>query len=877
MLSDLRARLRSLFRRSTVERELDDELQFHRQSQIEAYARQGLSPEEARRRLGLEFGGLDQMKDQCRDARGISILDHLLRDTRYGLRTLRKTPSFSVVAALTLALGIGVNTAIFSVVYGVLLRPLPFADPSALIVMHETTPRVGAVSVSYPNFLDWRTGSRSFSAMAAVCDLDVNLGGVSQPEAIQIQAVSSNYLSMLGVRPLLGRDFTPDEDRAGAERVVLLSYALWQSHFAADRGVINRTISLDGRPAAIIGVLPRDFRTTDPVDLVEPIGTWLTQNDSAASRGSRGDMVVVGRLNPGVSVNQARAEMEGLAARLARLYPEVNEQFGVLLQPLRDVLVGDVRPALTVLAAAVVAVLLIACANVASLSLIRGAGRAREIALRMAIGASRGRIVAQLLVESAILATLGGVAGIAIARGGLWALASLLPMGVVGDLNGTVLAFAGAAVVVSTIVTGVAPAMRAARGDVAIDLNEGGRGASPSRRQQRWRAVLVVAEVSLALVLLVGAGLMMRSLSRLLAVDPGVQTDRVLTVQLGLRSQRYEQAEAKRAFWDGLLDRVGRIPGVEAAALGSNVPLLDDHWRTDIWIDGLDFPAGAPPHPDIHVISAGYTRALGIRLLQGRTFTDSDTQQSPLVGLINRSVADRLFGGAVPVGRRFAFRRPKPGTTPVWITIVGVLDDTRLYGLDNPSRLEIYLPRTQRVLEGMTLIVKSTGDPSALVPAIRAQVSSIDPDQPLSNVATMDDLRDASISTRLATFFVLGLFSVLALTLAAIGIYGVMSYSVAQRTNEMGIRLALGAQPSALLVSILRQGLVMAGLGIAIGLAVAFGATRLMDTLLFGVSTLDPLTFAAVAATLLLTALVACAAPGWRALRMSAVAALRHQ
>ncbi len=880
MLPDLLIRLRALFRRRAVEADLDDELRFHRERQLESYEKAGLSPAEARRRLALEFGGLEQTREACRDARGTSTLEYVFQDVRYGLRSLFRTPAFTIVAVLTLALGLGATTAIFSVVYGVLLRPLPYAEPSALVVLHETTPKVGLVSVSYPNFIDWRGDSRTFAAMAVVCSLDADLGGVGRPETISAEAVSSNYLTLLGVRPVLGRDFTGAEDRAGAAPVVLLTYPFWQKYFADDRGVLGRSLTLDGRPATIVGVLPRGFRTVDSADLLEPIGMWLTGNEGAGQRGSRGDTVVVARLAPGVALDEARSEMEGIAARLARAYPKENAQFGVSLQPIHDVFVGDVRPALLVLFGAVVCVLLIACANVANLSLIRGAGRAREMALRIAIGAGPGRIVSQLLVEGCLLASLGGLAGLTFAFFGLRGLAWLVPASALGGvpvtLNGVVLAFAAVAVLASTVLFGLTPALQAARTDVTIDLKEGGRSASPGRRQQRWHSLLAVAEISLALVLLVGAGLMMRSLSQLLAVDPGISTDRVLTMYLGLRSGRYEKEGVTRAFWQEILEAAGRLPGVKMAALGTGVPLTGDHSRGDISIEGADYADGARPHPDIHIVSPGYVPALGIRLLEGRTFAAADTDGAVRVGLVNRSIAERVFAGADPIGRRFTFGRPaRSGTS--WITIVGVVEDTRLYGLDNPSRLEVYLPLAQSAQDGMTLVVKASADPASLVPSIRAVVASIDPDQPISEIASMNDLRDASVSTRRVTFALLALFSGLALALAAVGIYGVMSYAVAQRTNELGIRLALGARRADVLRAVLGQGLSIAGAGIALGLAAALVATRLMRSLLFAVSAADAATFAAVASGVALVALAACAVPGWRAVRVDPQVALRHQ
>jgi predicted permease len=492
-------------------------------------------------------GGLDQLKEECRDARGLHLMETLIQDLRYGLRTLRKSATFTCVALLTLALGIGANTAIFSVVYAVLLRPLPYQDASRVIVINETTPKVGMVSVSYPNFLDFRAQSHGFSEMAAVCGVGFNLAGISQPENISGEAVSTNFLAMLGVHPFLGRDFDASEEKAGSAPVVLLSYALWQSHFGGEQSALGRTISLDGHGYTVIGVLPPDFRSTDKTDVLEPIGVWLTNNSEAAVRGARGDMVVIGRLAAGLGIAQARAEMEGIAARLAQAYPATNDQCGVALQPIRDVFVSDVRPAILVLFSAVMFVLLIACANVANLFLMRSAGRAREIALRIAIGASRGRIVRQMLVESFVLAFFGGVLGLGLAIGGIRGIVRLIPMDMLAganlNLNGAVLLFACGAVVLSALTFGLTPALQSTRAGQS-ELKQGGRTASAGAGQNRWRGGLVIAEVALALILLVGAGLMMKSLYRLLAVDPGFRPDHVLTMQMSLRTSQYEKDPA---------------------------------------------------------------------------------------------------------------------------------------------------------------------------------------------------------------------------------------------------------------------------------------------------------------------------------------------
>jgi putative ABC transport system permease protein len=885
MLSDLSFRVRSLFRRKAVETELDDELRFHFEQQLAKYVNSGLTPDEALRRARIDFGGLDQVKEECREARGVHLLETLLQDMRYGLRMLRKSPGFTVVALLTLALGIGANTAIFSVVYGVLLRPLPYQDPSRLIVLHETTPRVGTVSVSYANFLDWRAQSRAFSKMAAVSSVAFNLAGLGsgldQPENISGAAVSSDFLPMLGVRPMLGRNFDATQDQAGTASVALLSYQLWQSHFGGALNVLGGTVALDGRSFTIIGVLPPDFRWTEQIDLLEPIGVKANDPDFN-DRGDRGDMVVLGRLAPGISFAQARAEMEGIAARLAQAYPGANDQFGVELQPIRDVFVSDLRPAVLVLFGAAVFVLLIACANVANLFLMRGASRTKEIALRIAMGASRNRIIYQILVESFVLASLGGLLSLALAFAGIRGMARLIPVSMLAgasvNLNGPVLLFAAGVVVLCTFVFGLAPASHSTRPDVQSELKESGRAMSASVGQGRMRRALAIAEVSLALILLVGAGLMMKSLYRLLSVDPGIRPDRVLTMNMSLRTAQYGKDPARINFWQRVLASVSELPGVEAAALGTNVPLADDHSRTDITLEGMALPKpGSFPHPDTHSVSPAYASTLGIPLLRGREFTDADTETAPQVAMINTTLAQQFFGHEDPIGKRLMFGHPSANHPPKWIIIVGVAGDTKLYGLANPARLEVYVPFRQSASSHMTLVVKSGTEPAALTSAIRYAIASIDKEQPIFGIATMQQLVNDSVSTRRITLILLGVFGALALVLGAIGIYGVIAYSVAQRTHEIGIRMALGARRGDVVRMILAQGAKIASAGVVIGVIASFGLTRLMANLLFSVSPADPATFAAVAVVLLLVALLASYVPARRTLRVDPMIALRHE
>jgi putative ABC transport system permease protein len=809
-------------------------------------------------------------------------MNTLMQDLKYGLRMLWKSPAFTIVAVVTLALGIGANAAIFSVVNGVLLSALPYKDASRLIVMNETTPKVGLVSVSYPNFLDWRVQSHVFPQMAAVDHVGFNISGVSQPENISGEAVSPNYLSMLGMRPYLGRDFEPAEEKPGTAPVVMLSYSLWQSHLGADRNAIGRTIALDGRSFTIIGVLPPNYLGIDDTDVMVPIGVWATHNPSATDRGDRGDMVVVGRLARGASLAQARAELKGIAAQLAKEYPATNDRFSVAVQPIRDVFVGDIRPAILVLFGAVAFVLLIACANVANLFLVRGAVREREIAVRLAFGASRWRVVRQMLAESLLLAAIGGALGILFGAWGTGGLTRLLPAGQFGNMNihmnGSVLLFVGAVVILVAIAFGLAPAMQASQSDVQEALKEGGRSATAGSKQHRLRGVLAVTEISMAMILLVGAGLMMRSLYRLMAVNPGFQTAGILTMEMDLRTQQYAKDPAILGFWQQVLEKVRALPGVESAALGTVIPLTDSHDRVDITIEGMPLlRPGDYPHPDIHIVSPGYARTLGVSLLRGRTFTDADNEKAPRAAMINEMIARKFFPHQDPIGKRFMFGRPSPNKTPEWWTIVGVLGDTKLYGLANLARLEVYVPYRQAPDSHMNLLVKSAANPAALITEIRGVVASLDRNQPIFAISTMKQLESDSVSTQRVTLILLGLFSTLALVLAAIGIYGVISYSVTLRAHEIGVRMALGAQRRDVLRLVLGQGGKLAGVGIVIGLGIALALTRLMSSLLFRVSTSDPLIYAGVAALLALVALAACYLPARRAMRTDPMDALRYE
>lgn len=869
-------------RRGRWDGERARELQNYLEIETAENIARGMTPEEARYAARRKLGNPTLIREEIYRMNSVTFLESLIQDVRCGVRMLRKNAGFSLIAILTLALGIGANTAIFSVVYGVLLEPLPYHDPARLILLNETTPRVGMVSVSDPNFLDWRSQSHTFSQMAAVHEVDFNLSGISQPESIGGEAVSPNFLSLLGVRPFLGRDFDASEEKSGTAPVVMLGYSLWQSHFGSDASVVGRTVLFDGRSFTIIGVLPPNFRWIERLQFLEPIGTWLATNPEAAERADRGDMVVVGRLAPATSLAAARSEMEGIAARLAKQYPGANDQFAVLLRPIREAFVGDMRIAILSLFGAVICVLLIACANVANLLLVRGAGRTREVALRIAFGATRRRIVRQMLTESLVLAVVGGALGIALAVAGTRAITQMLSpdmlMGATVALNPAVLLFAAILILLAAFIFGLAPAVRSAKSDIHLQLKEGSAGAGTAASHRRLRAVFVVAELALSLILLAGAGLMMKSLHLLLSVSPGFQTERLLTMEMDLRTSQYDKDPAIINFWQSVLDRVRALPGVQSAAVGTHIPLTDSHGREDITIEGMPLPKpGSFPHPDDHTVSDAFVRTLGIPLLQGREFVETDNEKGAPVVMINGKLARLYFPNGDAVGKRLMFGHPDPSKQPQWFTIVGVLGDTKMYGLANPARLEIYVPFHQSANRHMDVLVRSPVDPSAMTAAIRSEIAAIDKDQPIFAIATMQELISASVAGRRFTLILLGLFSGLALVLAAIGIYGVISYSVAQHTRDIGIRMALGASQTQVLRDVLGLGVRLTGIGLLLGLLGALLATRVLTSLLYGVASTDALTLTAVSVVLTVVALFASYLPARRATRVDPIVALRYE
>ena len=808
-------------------------------------------------------------------------MSSLTQDIRYAVRQLTQSPGFTGVAVLTLALGIGANSAIFSFVNAILLRPLPYPQAERLVFLTEWSQQVPEMSFSVANFQDLRERNRVFSDLFAFRSQNYVLTGAGQPERLAGRQVTAGFFDTLGVQPLIGRAFGADEDKPGAERVALLSEGLWARRFGRDPGIVGRTLTLNNEPFTVVGVMPGTLHGTwRRSEVWTSLGRLEEQIGGAARRGSHPGIYVIARLKPQVTVEAARADVVALATGLAEQYPDSNARQSMTVEPALHAIVGDLRFPLLILLGAVAFVLLIACANVANLLLVRAASRQKEIAVRAALGAGRWRIVRQLLVESALLALLGGAAGLGLAWAGVRALVALSPAELprVEDvgIDGSVLAFTLVASLCTGLLFGLLPALQAARADSADALHEGGRAGGGGPRRQRARSLLVVSEVSLSLVLLVGAGLMLKSFLRLLDADPGFDSRRVLTMTLALPEAKYPGPEQRRAFFEQMLGRLQGLPGVEA--LASTAPLLGG-WQTSFTVEGRPEPLpGQQPSTDITRVSPGYFRAMGVTLLRGRDFDQRDREGQPPVCIIDERFAAAHWPGEDPIGKRLRLSAGADDATP-WISVVGVARHVKNYGVDAESRVETYVPFAQSPLGFSTLVVKTAGDPATVTAAVGSAAQAVDPDVPVFQVRPLEQIvSDGRAPKRLAAQL-LGAFALLALLLSAIGIYGVTAYAVSQRTFEIGVRVALGARAADILGLIVGRGMRLVAAGVALGLtlsfALALGLTRALGAILFQVSHTDPPTFAAVPFLLALVALVACWLPARRALRVDPNRALR--
>ncbi len=799
-----------------------------------------------------------------------------LQDLRYGLRVLAKSPGFAAAAVAALALGIGANTAIFSVVDAVLIRPLAYREPERLLVVWETFKARKQVRnvVSPANFLEWQAQNTVFEDIAALTDFRLNLTGAGEPEELQAQIATANLFTVLGVNAARGRTFLPEEGLPNAANVVVLSHELWERRFGADPAVIGKSLNLGAEAHTVIGVMPRGFRFLNKAELWVPHRLDRSRNyRQMAGR----YLASVARLKPGVSLEQARAEMETIARRLEQDYPEFNKGWSVNPVPLEEQIEGEMQRPLAVLLVAVGLVLLIACANVANLLLARAASRQREIAIRTSLGAERWRVVRQLLTESLVLAALGGAAGLLVARWGVDGLVAVAPKNLprldeIG-IDIRVLAFTMLLCILTAVVFGLGPAVLAVRANPQESLKEGGRSVLGGLRSRRLSSAFVMAEVALSLLLLIGAGLLIRSFQRLTAVNPGFQTENLLTARVTLPGSQYQPAQ-RVAFFRQAVERIATLPGVRSASAVSWLPFGGMRSATGFIIEGRPKPApGERPVTDVRTVLPNYFRTMGIPLLRGRDFTERDTAEAPRPFVINQALAQKYWQNEDPIGKRIAVHMGDA----VLGEIVGIVADIKDQTLDGQILPTVFYPHSHLTYSGMTLVVRATGDVSGLARSVTGVVRSLDPNQPVADIRTMNEVLAASVSRQRFNMLLLVVFAGLAAILAAVGIYGVMSYAVAQRTHEIGVRIAIGAQRGDVLRLVLRQGLMLAAGGAALGLAGAVALTHLMEALLYGVKPTDPWTFATVTALLMAVALFAAYLPALRATRVDPMEALRYE
>jgi putative ABC transport system permease protein len=891
---EIRKRLAGLNLSPMRENEIVEELSQHLDDQYEQALRSAATEEEARQAVLRELNESDLLAPRLRrierripqnpvvvmgTERKTNMLGDLWQDLRYGVRMLARNPGFTIVAVIALALGIGANSAIFSVVNTVLLRPLPYKNPDALVIVWDEQTHLGFPkdTPSPANFLDWREQNTVFEGMAATNERSFNLTGAGEPERLDGLRVSANLFSLLGVEPQLGRAFTAEEDKPGS-RVAILSHSIWQRRFGGDATIIGRALNLNGEAYTVVGVMPRGFQFRAPQTQV-----WVPIAFSAEEAAQRGShyLEVLARLKPGVKLQQARAEMSTIAARLEKQYPESNTRLGSVVTPLHEEVVGNIKPALLVLLGAVGFVLLIACANVANLLLARAAARQKEISLRLALGASRTRLIRQFLTESLLLAGMGGAVGLLLSLAGIRILKGFIPDTISQvqaiDLDAKVLLFTLLVSLATGLIFGLAPATQASNFNLNETLKEGGRDSGASVRGNRIRALLVMGEVAVSFVLLIGAGLLINSFLHLRTLDPGFRTDHLLTAKIELSETKYPDKEHRVPFYNELVRRVSALPGVESAAVASNLPFTYNGDSMAIAIEGQPDP---PPDQRLDVVyravGPGYFSTMGIKMVQGRDFNEQDKADSVQAVVISEKTAHHYWPGENAIGKRL-----KPGITTSegpWREVIGVVKDTRQNDFVAPPKMQMYVVHSQiNFVIPNALVVRTSIDPLSLATSVRNAVWAIDKDQPVSNIRSMEEIVSRAVARQRFSTMLLGIFATLALVLAAVGIYGVMSYSVAQRTREIGIRMALGAQRSDVLKMAVGQGLKLVLIGVAIGVASAFVLTRVMTSLLFGVSATDPVTFITISLVLVSVALLASYIPALRAARIDPMVALRYQ
>jgi putative ABC transport system permease protein len=800
----------------------------------------------------------------------------LLQDIRYGLRMLARNPGFALVAVLTLALGIGANTAIFSLVNAIILRPLPFPDSRQLVLALGRTKQVSRTGISYSDFEDWRKQSRSFSELSLWISQSVNLTGGERPDRVRGSFVSANFFPMLGVVPAIGRGFLPGEDQPGSDRVAVVNYSLWKNRFGGDPNFIGKQLALNGAVSTVVGILPADFEfplDTDPIEIWLPVTNYANfSRDRKAT-----NLVALGRMNPGVTLAQAQAEMTAIARNLAKEYPETDGQRDAVVISLQDAVNEDLRPVLLVLFAAVGFVLLIACANVVNLMLARVSARGKEFAMRAALGAGRLRLIRQMLTETLLLWIAGGalglIAGFAALRALLANAPASIPPGITIKLDGAVFVFTFLVAALAGLLSGLGPSLQFSRPDLNQSLKEGGRISGESAGPARIRALLLVSQVAMSLILLAGAGLMLKTIARLSGVEPGYQPKHLLTLEYRLPQIRYKEGALQWNFHHQVVERVSALPGVRSAAVAEGIPFSGNiGGEPVVLLDRPDPSPGQEPVAEFDVADSHYFQTMRIPLVAGRTFSESDQAGTPAVALINRTMAQKFWPASDPIGKQIELLDEKKPAT-----IVGVVGDVRQRSLSDPAPAQVYFAYAQNPDTFATLVVRTEGDPMSMANAVRQAVWSIDSDQPMWKVRSLESLLARSIGDRRYLALLLSIYSGLALLLAAVGIYGVLSYSVSQRIQEIGVRMALGAQPAQLLGHIVSHGMTLVLAGIALGWAGAFGVTRMMSNLLFGVTPSDPVTFLIGATIVTVAALLACYLPARRAMRVDPMVTLRYE
>lgn len=812
-------------------------------------------------------------------------METLIQDLRYGLRMLLKNPGFTTVAVITLALGIGATAALFNVINGVLLKSLPFKDPDHLLYVWEVNPNfpIPNIPASTLNFRDWKEQNHVFSTLAGRQAFTASLMSGDQPERIQGEKVTADYFQALGIDPLFGRVFLPEEDKPGGQPVALLSKGLWLRRFGGDAEIIGRTLTLNGQATTVVGIMPNDYRPN--IEFWVPLAPDYVKADRSLHT-----VQAIGRLAPGVTQQQAQIEMSNIASGLAEQYPDLNTGWSVNLVPVHDSIVQNIRPALLILFSAVVVVLLIACTNVANLLLARAASREKEIAIRLALGAGRLRLLRQILTESVLIALVGGALGTLIAIWGTRLLVSLNPQGIprAGEIgvDGKVLGFALLVSITSGIIFGLAPALQASKPNLNETLKESARSSAGTTHGRRLRSILVVIEVASALVLLVGAGLLIKSFSRLQEVQPGFNRKNLLTFQIFLPPARYPGGPQQVSFYKEALRRFSSLPGVSSAAAISQAPLAGPGAQIIFSVEGLPLPAPhEAPLVSYRIISPDYFQALEIPVLDGRAFTEADNLESLSVVVVNENLAKNMWPGQNPIGKRVTVGVPLPGETPEYSTVVGVVANVKHTTLNGDTGMQMYQPVYQAPTRNLTYVIRTALDPMSMVESARSAVASLDPGIPVANVKTMDTIVYDSVAPFRFNTFLFSLFAVVALVLTVVGVYGVLSYSVAQRTQEIGIRMALGAQSLDVLRLIIRQGMVLTLAGVTIGMIALYFLIHiishflpgLLNGMLFGVSATDPFTFVLISLLLTAVALVACAIPARRATKVDPLTALRYE